>query len=247
MQNVINLVRCAWAGSQKYGTVVWSGDIHSDFRTMRNQLQAGLSMGISGIPWWTTDIGGFLGGDTCDASFRELLVRWFEWAVFCPVTRLHGERQPFKELEEEYRPDIRQMPSGQDNEIWSFGEDVYTILKKLLELRMRLRPYIRIVMRQAHTSGAPVMRPLFYSFPSDKESWDIYDEYLFGEQLLIAPVMHEAEYNRRVYLPSLANGGLWRDTATGQYFEGGRTVTVESPLDRIPVFSCGVFDIQIWS
>ena len=93
-ENIINLIRCAWAGSQRYGALVWSGDIHSSFSSFRNQLAAGLNMGIAGIPWWTTDIGGFHGGNPEDPEFRELLVRWFEWGTFCPVMRLHGDREP---------------------------------------------------------------------------------------------------------------------------------------------------------
>ena len=84
-KDILSLVRCAWAGSQKYAVLTWSGDIHSSFRSMREQLQAGLNMGMAGIPWWTSDIGGFLGGDISDKSFQELLVRWFEWGAFCPV------------------------------------------------------------------------------------------------------------------------------------------------------------------
>ena len=93
-ENIINLVRCAWAGSQRYGALVWSGDIHSSFASMRNQFVAGLNMGVAGIPWWTTDIGGFHGGDPNDEDFRELLIRWFQYGTFCPVMRLHGDRVP---------------------------------------------------------------------------------------------------------------------------------------------------------
>ena len=107
---VLSLVRCAWAGSQKYGALTWSGDIHSSFRAMREQLQAGLNMSVAGIPWWTSDIGGFLGGDISDPKFRELLVRWFEWGAFCPVFRMHGERSPWHEREEEFINGVRQLP-----------------------------------------------------------------------------------------------------------------------------------------
>ena len=94
METAVNLIRCAWAGSQRYGALVWSGDIHSDWETFRKQLCAGLNMGIAGIPWWTTDIGGFSGGNPDDPAFRQLLVRWFQWGTFCPVMRLHGDRVP---------------------------------------------------------------------------------------------------------------------------------------------------------
>ena len=149
MDKVLNLVRCVWAGGQRYGALAWSGDIYSSFRTLREQLQAGLSMAIAGIPWWTTDIGGFLGGDIHDPHFHELLVRWFQWGAFCPVMRLHGERPPFKPMVEEWREGgVRQFSSGQDNEVWSFGEDVYEILVKYLHLRERLRPYIARLMAE---------------------------------------------------------------------------------------------------
>ena len=96
-ENVINLLRCAWAGSQRYGALVWSGDIDSSFRSLRNQLVAGLNMGLAGIPWWTTDIGGFHGGNIHCDKFKEVLVRWFQFGAFCPVFRLHGFREPVKE------------------------------------------------------------------------------------------------------------------------------------------------------
>ena len=195
---VLSLVRCAWAGSQKYGALTWSGDIHSSFRAMREQLQAGLNMSVAGIPWWTSDIGGFLGGDISDPKFRELLVRWFEWGAFCPVFRMHGERSPWHEREEEFINGVRQLTSGQDNEVWSFGEDNFEILKKYLFLRERLRPYIRECMDEASLSGMPVMRPLFFDFYKDKTAWEIEDEYMFGPDILVAPVMEENTSERKV-------------------------------------------------
>lgn len=163
-KDIMSLVRCAWAGSQKYGTLTWSGDICSTFRAFREQLQAGLSMGLAGIPWWTSDIGGFVGGDGKDPAFRELLVRWFEWGAFCPVFRLHGERLPYYEREVEYIDGVRTFSSGQDNEVWSFGEENYEIMKKFLFIRENLRDYVRNCMMEAHLHGTPVMRPLFYDF-----------------------------------------------------------------------------------
>jgi alpha-D-xyloside xylohydrolase len=155
MENVMNLVRCAWAGSQRCGALVWSGDIHSSFRSLREQLQAGLNIGLAGIPWWTTDIGGFLGGDITDEKFHELLIRWFEWAVFCPVMRLHGERPPFYPLEEEFRNGVRQFSAGQDNEVWSFGEKNQKIFTNYLTLRERLLPYVRALMEEATDISRP--------------------------------------------------------------------------------------------
>lgn len=230
---VLSLVRCAWAGSQKYGALTWSGDIHSSFRAMREQLQAGLNMSVAGIPWWTSDIGGFLGGDISDPKFRELLVRWFEWGAFCPVFRMHGERSPWHEREEEFINGVRQLTSGQDNEVWSFGEDNFEILKKYLFLRERLRPYIRECMDEASLSGMPVMRPLFFDFYKDKTAWKIEDEYMFGPDILVAPVMEAQTFTRSVYLPA---GTRWKDAASGKMFDGGQNVIVDAPLDIIPVF-----------
>ena len=93
-ENPVNLIRCAWAGSQRYGALVWSGDIMSDWTYFKRQVCAGLSMGAAGIPWWTTDIGGFHGGWPEKPEFRELLIRWFQWGCYCPVMRLHGDRRP---------------------------------------------------------------------------------------------------------------------------------------------------------
>ena len=230
---VLSLVRCAWAGSQKYGALTWSGDIHSSFRAMREQLQAGLNMSVAGIPWWTSDIGGFLGGDISDPKFRELLVRWFEWGAFCPVFRMHGERSPWHEREEEFINGVRQLTSGQDNEVWSFGEDNFEILKKYLFLRERLRPYIRECMDEASLIGMPVMRPLFFDFYKDKTAWKIEDEYMFGPDILVAPVMEENTSERKVYLPE---GAIWTDANTKKAYSGGQNVTVPAPLDIIPVF-----------
>ncbi len=230
--DIMSLVRCAWAGSQKYGVLTWSGDIYSSFRAMQEQLQAGLNMGIAGIPWWTSDIGGFLGGDISDPAFRELLVRWFAWGAFCPVFRMHGERSPWHEREQEFRNGVRQLTSGQDNEVWSFGEDNYEILKKYLFIRENLRPYIRTCMLQASESGSPVMRPLFYDFPEDPASWEVEDSYMFGPDLLVSPVMEAGADSRTIYLP---RGAQWTDAYTHKVYEGGQTVTVPAPIDVIPV------------
>ena len=229
---VLSLVRCAWAGSQKYGVLTWSGDIHSSFRAMREQLQAGLSMGMAGIPWWTSDIGGFLGGNIKDKDFQELLVRWFAWGAFCPVFRMHGERSPWYEREEEFRNGVRQLTSGQDNEVWSFGEDNYKILSNYLFIRERLRPYIRTCMEEASRTGAPVMRPLFFEFPEDEKCWETEDAYMFGADLFVAPVMEAGVTERSIYLPK---GAKWTDANTKKVYEGGQTVTVPAPLEIIPV------------
>ncbi|MCH5353920.1 MAG: DUF4968 domain-containing protein [Acutalibacter sp.] len=230
-KNVLNLLRCAWAGSQKYGALVWSGDIHSSFESMRNQFAAGLHMGIAGIPWWTTDIGGFHGGDPRDESFREVFARWFQYGTFCPVMRLHGDREP-------HTPPMStvgggRMPSGGPNEIWSYGETVYEMCRKYIFLREKLKPYITEVMRNAHEKGSPVIRPMFYDFPGDSKTWEPMEQYMFGEKLLVAPVMEAGARKKAVYLPD----GTWYNVWTGEKLEGGRTVEADAPLTVIPVFT----------
>lgn len=231
-ENVINLLRCAWAGSQKYGALVWSGDIHSSFASLRNQFAAGLNMGIAGITWWTTDIGGFHGGDPTNPDFRELLVRWFEYGTFCPVMRLHGERVPLKDPIGTYGGGL--CVSGADNEVWSYGEEAYEILKYYLELRERMKPYITELMEDAHVKGSPVMRPLFYDIPEDKKCWDVNDEYMFGPDVLVAPVMYAKMTSRKVYLPA---GSKWTNYWTGEVLEGGQETEVDAPLSQIPLFT----------
>lgn len=230
-ENIINLLRCAWAGSQKYGALVWSGDIHSSFASLRNQLAAGLNMGIAGISWWTTDIGGFHGGDPKDPAFQELLVRWFEYGTFCPVMRLHGYREPLKEPMGTIGGAA--CVSGADNEVWSFGDENYEILKKYLDLRERMKPYITELMNDAHHNGTPVMRPLFYDFPKDQKAWEIEDQYMFGGDVLVAPVLYENMRNREVYLPE---GTQWKHYWTGKIYQGGQMLTVDAPMEDIPVF-----------
>ncbi len=229
----LNLLRCAWAGSQRYGALVWSGDIHSSFESMRDQFAAGLNMAVAGIPWWTTDIGGFNGGYPDDPAFRELLIRWFEYGTFCPVMRLHGYRLPYQDpMSNEVGGGM--CDSGAPNEIWSFGEKAYPILKEHIELRERLRPYIRRLMKDAHEKGTPPMRPMFYDYPEDKNCWDVEDAYMFGPNLLIAPVMYAGMKQRDVYLPE---GSEWIEVSTGKHWDGGSTAAVSLSLDHIPVFT----------
>ncbi len=230
-ENIINLLRCAWAGSQKYGALVWSGDIMSSFESLRDQFAAGLNMGIAGIPWWTTDIGGFFGADVRDPAFHELLVRWFEYGTFCPVMRLHGYRWPIQ-------PQVGTTGgatclSGAPNEVWSYTDEVYEILKDYLFLREKMKPYIEKIMQQAHEKGTPVMRPLFYDFPEDGKAWETEDAYMFGPDILVAPVMYAGQTTRSVYLPA---GAVWTNYWTGDKLEGGQTVSVEAPLEQIPLF-----------
>jgi len=230
MENPVNLLRCAWAGSQRYGALVWSGDIMCRWEDFRRQVCAGLNMGCAGIPWWTTDIGGFHGGWTEKPEFRELLIRWFQWGCYCPVMRLHGDRQPSQAV---FRKDGTQvLNSGYDNEVWSFGEEAYPILVKYMQRRESLRPYVRELMHEAHENGTPLMRAMFYEFPDDPACIPLKDQYMFGSRYLVAPVMQPGMRSRSVYLPR----GRWQDVDTGAVYEGGQTVAVDAPLERMPVF-----------
>lgn len=232
VENPISLIRCAWAGSQKYGALLWSGDTSSTFTQLRNQIPAGLNTGLAGIPWWNSDIGGFHSGNIHDPRFHELLVRWFEFGTFCPVMRLHGDRTP--------RDRTKLGPkgggtcsTGGPNEIWSFTPAVEEHLSKYILLRDRLKPYIKQAMAEAHEKGTPVMKPLFYDFPNDEAAWKIEDAYLFGHDLLVAPVTGEGETAKSVYLPA---GAAWTDAWSKQVYQGGQTVTVDAPIGIIPLF-----------
>ncbi len=229
--NIVNLLRCAWAGSQKYGALVWSGDIASSFESMRNQLAAGLNMGLAGIPWWTTDIGGFHGGNPDDPKFRELFARWFAWGTFCPVMRLHGDREP---RQPQYgTTGGAACCSGAANEVWSYGEEVYEICKKYMEYREQMRPYTRKLMEEAHEKGTPIMRTLFYMYPEDGTCWDVEDEYMYGPDVLVAPVLYAGQRKRSVYLPK---GDEWTECFTGKEYAGGQRIEADTPLDVIPIF-----------
>jgi alpha-D-xyloside xylohydrolase len=217
----LNLCRSAWAGSQKYGACVWSGDISSTFEVLSQQVRNGLAMAMAGIPWWTTDIGGFFGGNIEDPVFRELIVRWFQWGLFCPVFRLHGFRNSWD------------PKNAGPNEVWSFGDEAYAIIRGLLELRERLRPYIKAQMKAAAETGVPPMRPLFYDYPGEPPLYDVDDELLFGPDIVAAPVAEHRARSRRVYLPSQTE---WVDAWTGKAAKGGGWFEANAPLERIPVY-----------
>ncbi|MGC7094382.1 TIM-barrel domain-containing protein [Amycolatopsis lurida] len=220
--DVVLLCRSAWAGSQRYGAALWSGDIPATWDSLRTQVRAGLNVALSGIPWWTTDIGGFHGGDPDSPEYRELIVRWFQYGVFCPLFRLHGVRDP--------RVPFGPEMTGGPNEVWSYGEEAGELIAASLWLRERIRPYLMEQMRAAHEHGTPPMRPLFVEFPDDAASWDVDDQFMLGPDLLVAPVLHAGATSREVYLPP---GAAWTDAWTGEVSSGG---SVEAPLDRIPLF-----------
>jgi alpha-D-xyloside xylohydrolase len=182
-------------------------------------------MAMSGIPWWTADIGGFFKGDPDDPEYRELLVRWFEYGAFCPLFRIHGDRLPNAAMGKDM--------TGGPNEIWSFGEEACLILTSYILLRERLRPYLHVQAKEASRTGIPVMRPLLLEFPNDERCWDVDDQFLFGPDLLVAPVLEQHASERSVYLPA---GTDWTDVWTHAREPGGAVVTAATPLERIPLF-----------
>lgn len=231
-ESPLALVRCAWAGSQRYGALVWSGDIPSTWEALRQQLIAGIHMGVAGIPWFTTDIGGFAGGRPEDPAYQELLVRWFQFGTFLPVMRLHGDRGPAREVRA--ADDSPRMHSGAANEPWSFGSETTPVLERYLRLREQLRPYLREVMTAAHLDGQPVMRGLFHEFPEDDAAWEIIDQFMLGPDLLVAPVLGAGERSRRIYLPA---GAHWTSALTGTVHAGGQWIDEAAPIESIPVFT----------
>ncbi len=230
---VVNLLRCAWAGSQKYGNVVWSGDVPSTFEAFKDQLQAGLNMGLAGIPWWTTDIGGFMTDDVNDPDFRQLLIRWYQFAVYSAVLRMHGDRGPYNIPALDDRDwGGGYLHTGQPNELWSYGEDNYKIMKHYYDIRISMHDYIKHLYEEAHKNGSPLIRAMFYEFPDDAKCWELDDQYMFGEKYLVAPIFELNKFERDVYLPE----GSWKLTSTGETFEGQKTVSVKAPIEYSPVF-----------
>ncbi|MGR3484136.1 MAG: glycoside hydrolase family 31 protein [Paracoccaceae bacterium] len=223
------LSRSAWIGSQRMPVVVWSGDVKSSFADLSRQIRAGLNMAMSGIGWWTTDIGGFKGGDMRDPAFHQLLIRWFQFAAFCPIFRLHGFRR-----DSQGDPALGRdfLAGGAANEVWSFGLDVEAAMHAILELREALRPYVHRLSDEASESGLPPMRPLLLAFPDDAQAVGVEDQYLFGPDLMVAPVLTADATSRPVYLPP---GAAWTCAWTGRQVAPGWH-QADTPMDRIPVY-----------
>ncbi|WP_114764507.1 glycoside hydrolase family 31 protein [Vibrio rhodolitus] len=228
-EQVLNLCRSAWAGSQKYGAAVWSGDVPSTFQALKNHIPAGLNMIMSGIPWWSHDIGGFHSGNIDDPKFRELMVRWFQFGAFSPIFRLHGFRLSNSMVS-------HGVTGGAENEIWSFGEQAQTILTDYIQLREKFRPYIHQHMELTATTGKPLMRPLFMDFPQDETTYESALSYMFGPDYLVSPV---SDYQAREWSVYLPQGTTWRNAWTEEVFEGGQTVQVAAPLEQVPLFVKG--------
>jgi len=206
---LFSLSRTSYAGIQRYGAALWSNDIDSSWEVLKDQVPAGLGVCASGLPYWCTDIGGFA---TDDRFSPELMVRWMEWGVFCPLFRTHGTRP--------------------ENEAWSYGEEANKILEDYIRLRYRLMPYIYTCASEITKSGKPMMRALFLDFPKDEIACEQKYEYMFGPSILVAPVLEKDARQRKVYLPE----GIWYDFWTDEKNTGGRTITVSAPLNRLPLF-----------
>ena len=214
-KRVFILSRSAYAGSQRFGVTAWSGDVLSDWVTFQRQISAGLNYSISGMPYWTTDIGGFIsGGDLSDPKFRELFVRWFQFGAFSPVFRVHGTRNP------------------SENELWSYGADAQEILVNYDKLRYRLMPYIYSEAWQVTSQHGTLMRPLVMDWRNDVEAQNTGDEYLFGPSILVSPVHTAGATSRTVYLPQ----ATWYDFWTGEKVDGGKRVQAEAPLAKLPLY-----------
>lgn len=240
-KRVVNLTRSSYTGQQRYGTILWSGDIDASWDTLRKQIAAGLSFCASGLPYWTVDIGAFFvkrgaqwywRGDfpaaTEDMGYRELFTRWYQWACFLPVFRGHGT-------------DCRR-------ELWQFGdkgEMFYDVLVEMNKLRYRLMPYIYSQAGRVWLEDASMIKLLTFDFPEDEQVWDIRDQYLFGDSIMVCPVTEAMYYGagsqplgetckqRKVYLPK---GCGWYDYWTDTYYEGDQWIMADAPIEKIPLY-----------
>ena len=215
-KRVFLLTRSAFAGQQRNAAAVWSGDLVASWGVFAHQIPAGLNFCLSGIPYWTTDIGGFFvdppfGPD--DPAYRELFTRWFQWGAFCPMFRTHGTDTP--------------------KELWRFGPKYEPILAKYDRLRYRLLPYLYSQAWQVTGHGGTIMRALVMDFPQDVTARRSADEFLFGPSLLVCPVTQPGAASRRVYLPK---GARWTDFWTGHNSAGGQTLTAPAPIQTMPLY-----------
>ncbi|MGA8310295.1 MAG: glycoside hydrolase family 31 protein [Terriglobales bacterium] len=213
-KRVFILSRSAFAGDQRYGVTAWSGDINSDFLTFARQIPAGLNFALSGLPYWTTDIGGFVSGDPDDPDYRELFIRWFQFGTFNPILRVHGTRKT------------------DQNELWSYGPGAQKILTSFDRLRYRLLPYIYSLAWRTTSESYTPMRPLVMDFRTDVRAQNIGDQFMFGPAFLVNPVTEPAATTRTLYLPQ----SKWYDFWTGSLITGNRTIEADAPLERLPLY-----------
>ena len=213
-KRVFILSRSAFAGAQRNSITAWSGDVESDWLSFRRQIPAGLNFEVSGLPYWTTDIGGFVTGHPDDPAYRELFVRWFEYGAFCPIFRVHGTRVP------------------NVNELWSSGPAAQKILTSFDRLRYRLMPYIYSLAWMVTNDGYTPMRPLVMDFRDDLRAQNTGNQFMYGPAIMVNPVTHKGATSREVYLPA----GKWYDFWTGNSVEGATVLDAAAPLDRIPLY-----------
>jgi alpha-D-xyloside xylohydrolase len=213
-KRVFILSRSTYAGAQRNAAATWSGDVDPNWETFRRQIPAGLNYSVSGLPYWTTDIGGFVSANPDDPAYRELYVRWFQFGTFCPIFRAHGTR------------------TTNQNEIWSYGRDAQKILTAYDQLRYRLMPYIYSLAWKTTNEGYTIMRPLVMDFREDVRAQNVGDQFLFGPAILVSPVTEPGAATRRLYLPN----AKWYDFWTGAAVQGGRTLDAPSPIDRMPLY-----------
>ena len=214
-KRVFILSRSAFAGAQRNSITAWSGDVESNWLSFARQVPAGLNFELSGIPYWTTDIGGFIIGNPDDPAYRELFVRWFEYGTFCPIFRVHGTR------------------TTNTNEVWSYGADAQQILTSFDRLRYRLMPYIYSLAWKVTNEGYTPMRPLVMDFRTDVHAQNVGDQFMYGPALLVNPVTEPGATSRQLYLPD----AKWYDFWSGHATSGNATVDAPAPLDRIPLYA----------
>jgi len=202
------LTRATFAAGQRYAAV-WPGDNISSWSALADGISTLMGLGLSGFPFVGTDIGGFAG-----AASPELYTRWLQAAVFSPFMRSHTTF------------------GTPPQDPWSYGSELERINRRSIELRYELLPQIYSVMREASVTGIPAMRPMFLEFPDDPRTYDLDTQFMFGDGLLVAPVVEEGARQRPVYLPK----GAWYDYWTGERLEGGREITVDAPLSTLPIF-----------
>ncbi|MGN6208927.1 TIM-barrel domain-containing protein [Asticcacaulis sp.] len=215
-RRVFILTRSAFPGQQRYGAATWSGDIGNDWETLKRQIPAGLNMAAAGYPYWTVDAGGFFRpgpSQYSDSAYHERFIRWFQYATFLPLQRVHGYMT--------------------DTEFWRYGEAVENVARDYLNLRYRLFPYIYSLGAMANRRGMPLLRPLVFDFRSDEKALDQVHSFMFGPAFLVAPVTAPDATTWPVYLPQSPGG--WFDLWTGAHRAGGETHLVSSPLSQIPL------------
>jgi alpha-glucosidase (family GH31 glycosyl hydrolase) len=229
------LHRNGYAGMQRYASFLWSGDVYSTWETLKVHIPVAINTGLTGIPYWGTDIGGFVPTKEFTA---ELYLRWFQFAAFCPLFRAHGRtwklRLPWGWNTGDPGPvEVRNYDGAatpDPNELHNAA--VEPICRKYLELRYRMLPYLYSAVRECTTSGMPIMRALWVHYPEDPKAVACGDQYLWARDVLVAPVVEQGAKSRRVYLPR----GSWQDFWTGERHEGRREITRAVDLETMPIY-----------